>query len=153
CKHQGLMNPLVRDLFNEFADLPRRDRERVFANRQIAPELRVEVESLLAFDSTNDHALTESVSNVADDALHSTDSSQSADWGPYRRVRLLGSGGMGSVYLAEPTDGEIQQKVAVKILRGDVNRPRWRGRFLKERQFLACLNHPSIARLMDAGRT
>src|SRR5262245_48723730 len=147
------MNPLVRRLFNEVADLTRRDREQVLANRQIAPELKAELESLLVFDSMNDHALTESVSNVAEEVWHAGSPSGLNHWGPYRRIRLLGSGGMGSVYLAERTDGEIRQMVAVKLLRSDVNRPAWRDRFLNERQFLASLNHSSIARLIDAGHT
>src|SRR5204863_2068332 len=73
--------------------------------------------------------------------------------GPYRLVRLLGSGGMGAVYLAERTDGEIQQKVAIKLLRTDGHRPVWRERFLRERQLLASLHHPSIVHVIDAGHT
>jgi serine/threonine protein kinase len=73
--------------------------------------------------------------------------------GPYRLIRLLGSGGMGAVYLAERSDGEIQQKVAVKLLRADAHRPAWRARFLKERQLLASLHHPSIVHVIDAGHT
>ncbi len=60
---------------------------------------------------------------------------------------------MGTVYLAERTDGEIQQSVAVKLLRADDHRPAFRKRFLRERQFLASLNHPSIAHVIDAGHT
>jgi tetratricopeptide (TPR) repeat protein len=60
---------------------------------------------------------------------------------------------MSTVYLAERTDGEIQQKVAIKFLRTDIQRPAWRELFLKERQLLAYLNHPSIAHLIDAGHT
>jgi len=60
---------------------------------------------------------------------------------------------MGAVYLAERTDGEIQQKVAVKVLRAGSDRPAWRDRFLKERQLLANLNHPSIAHILDAGHS
>ena len=60
---------------------------------------------------------------------------------------------MGDVYLAGRDDGEIDQQVAVKLLRTDVDRPTWRERFLRERQMLASLNHPAIARLMDAGHT
>src|SRR5262245_43262989 len=126
------MNPVVRLLFHEVADLTRSEREKLLAERQIAPELRAEIESLLSFDS-----------NTA----------ENPHWGPYRRVRVLGTGGMGTVYLAERTDGEIQQRVAVKVLRNDVDRPAWHNRFLKERQLLASLNHPSIARVIDAGRT
>ena len=70
--------------------------------------------------------------------------------GPYRLGRLLGSGGMGSVYLAERNDGEIQKEVAVKLLRADAP-GRWRSRFLEERQALASLDHPAIVRMLDAG--
>jgi serine/threonine protein kinase len=127
------MNPLVRNLFHELADLPHEERERVLAEQRISPEIRAELESLLTFDSP--------------------EVSANVHWGPYRRVRILGAGGMGTVYLAERTDGEIQQQVAIKFLRDDVQRPAWRERFLKERQLLAYLNHPSIAHLIDAGKT
>ena len=60
---------------------------------------------------------------------------------------------MGSVYLAERADGEIQQRVAVKLLRADGHRPVWRDRFLKERQLLASLHHPSVVHVIDAGHT
>jgi serine/threonine protein kinase len=138
------MNPVVRLLFHEVADLTRSEREKLLAERQIAPELRAEIESLLSFDSKSDRARNASVADTADEAAY---------WGAYRRVRVLGTGGMGTVYLAERTDGEIQQQVAVKVLRTDVDRPEWHNRFLKERQLLASLNHPSIARLIDAGHT
>jgi hypothetical protein len=55
-----------RTLFRELADRPRSDRERVFAERQIAPELRAEVESLLGFDSDGASSLTDCVSDTAD---------------------------------------------------------------------------------------
>src|SRR5262245_34944660 len=147
------MNSAVRLLFHEVADLTRSEREKLFAERQIAPELRAEIESLLSFDSTSDHGLTERVANATEELLKSDDNAESVHWGPYRQVRILGVGGMGTVYLAERTDGEIQQQVAVKVLRADVDRPAWRDRFLKERQLLASLNHPSITHLVDAGRT
>src|SRR5262245_45487220 len=60
---------------------------------------------------------------------------------------------MSSVYLAQRTDGEIQQQVAVKVLQAGAERPSWLDRFLTERQLLANMNHPGIARLFDAGRT
>ena len=60
---------------------------------------------------------------------------------------------MGSVYLAERTDGAIQQQVAVKLLAANRNRPEWRGRFLRERQLLASLHHSSIVHVIDAGHT
>ncbi|MBI3680812.1 MAG: serine/threonine protein kinase [Acidobacteria bacterium] len=147
------MNPLVRDLFHELADLSGTDRERIFSERRIAPELRAEVESLLGFDSAKAKSLTDCVSDAAQGALGSEEARTLSDCGPYRLVRLLGSGGMGAVYLAERTDGEIRQQAAVKLLRSGVDRPAWRDRFLRTRQLLADLNHPSIARLLDAGHT
>src|SRR5262245_48779171 len=147
------MDPRVRSLFHELADLSPSDRDKVFAEHHIEPELRAEVESLLDFHSRSGRPITEPVSNAAEDVLESSSLQQLTNWGRYRQIRLLGTGGMGAVYLAERTDGEIQQKVAVKVLRADVDRPAWRDRFLKERQLLASLNHPSIARLIDAGRT
>src|SRR5215467_9168551 len=108
------MSSVVRLLFHEVADLTRSEREKLFAERQIAPELRAEIESLLSFDSTNDHGLTESVADAAEEVLKSDHNADWVRWGPYRRVRVLGTGGMGTVYLAERTDGEMQKQVAVK---------------------------------------
>ena len=73
-----------------------------------------------------------------------------ADRRPYRLLGPLGEGGMGSVWLAERQDGEIQQQVAIKFV-GSVYRRAWRDRFLQERQLLASLSHPSIVRVIDAG--
>ncbi len=69
--------------------------------------------------------------------------------GPYRILRELGQGGMGAVYLAERDDGAFQKQVALKTI------PRYgaQGRFQQERQILAQLEHPGIARLLDGGTT
>jgi serine/threonine-protein kinase len=147
------MDHLARHLFHELADLPPSEREKLFAERRIAPEVRAEVESLLNFDSANDASLTERVASTAEEMLRSADGREPSQCGPYRLVRLLGEGGMGAVYLAERSDGEIQQKVAIKLLHAGAGRPAWRDRFLKERQLLASLNHASIAHLLDAGHT
>jgi non-specific serine/threonine protein kinase/serine/threonine-protein kinase len=73
--------------------------------------------------------------------------------GPYRLVRELGSGGMGSVYLAERDDGQFNQRVAIKIVRGGFANSFLLRRFYEERQILASLQHPNIARLVDGGAT
>ena len=140
-------------LFREVADLPREERQSVFAARKVSPELRAEVESLLASDAREGHAVTECIGQAAEQAVHANAAGLGGSCGPYRLVRLLGSGGMGAVYLAERSDGEIQQRVAIKMLRVGADRPSWQERFLRERQLLAYLNHPSVARLLDAGHT
>ena len=71
------------------------------------------------------------------------------EYGHFRLLECLGSGGMGAVYSAERTDG-VPQAVAVKLLRGTIS-AQGRARFLGEAKFLARLEHPAIARLIDVG--
>ncbi|MGO4883796.1 MAG: protein kinase domain-containing protein [Bryobacteraceae bacterium] len=74
--------------------------------------------------------------------------------GPFRLVRLLSEGGMGAVYLAERADNEYTQQVAIKLMRTGLGHdPAMFRRFRTERQILADLNHPYIARLLDGGTT
>lgn len=71
--------------------------------------------------------------------------------GPYRITGLLGRGGMGNVYQAERVDGQFEQQVALKLLREGIDSESTRARFVHERQLLARLQHPGIARLLDGG--
>jgi serine/threonine protein kinase len=73
--------------------------------------------------------------------------------GPYALVREIGRGGMGVVYLARRVDGQYDRDVALKLLRTAAYDARHRERFLAERQFLAMLSHPHIARMFDGGVT
>ncbi len=73
--------------------------------------------------------------------------------GPYRLLREIGRGGMATVYLAERDDDEFQQLVAVKLLWPRADSAEVVRRFRQERQILAQLNHPNIARLLDGGTT
>jgi eukaryotic-like serine/threonine-protein kinase len=74
-------------------------------------------------------------------------------FGAYRLLGELGEGGMGTVYLAERVDGQFEQQVAVKALKHGVASAEALRRFLQERQILARLEHPGIARLLDGGVT
>jgi eukaryotic-like serine/threonine-protein kinase len=74
-----------------------------------------------------------------------------AQFGPYRAVKLLGHGGMSAVYLAERADGQFQHTVALKIMAGYLAGPEFLRRFETERQILASLNHHHITRLLDGG--
>ena len=72
--------------------------------------------------------------------------------GAWRLLSRLGSGGMGAVYLAERADGHFEQRAAIKLIRG-VPRRGDAAHFARERQILATLQHPDIARLLDGGAT
>ena len=72
-------------------------------------------------------------------------------FGPYRVLSLLGRGGMGSVWLAERADGLFSRKVALKLVHSTLIGRVMTERFAREREILASLDHPGIARLLDAG--
>lgn len=84
-----------------------------------------------------------------EDAHDAAASGQS--FGPWQLSRKLGSGGMGEVWLAERADALYEGKAAIKLLRASGDATRLAGRFARERQALARLTHPNIARLLDAG--
>jgi serine/threonine-protein kinase len=71
--------------------------------------------------------------------------------GPWRILSELGRGGMGVVYLAERADGTYEQQVALKVIRGGLSGADMEPRFGRERRILGRLQHPNIARLIDAG--
>jgi len=71
--------------------------------------------------------------------------------GPYELERLVGRGGMGAVYLAHRADGQFEQQVAIKLIDLPLATDLFREQFRRERQILARLSHPNIARLLDGG--
>ena len=73
--------------------------------------------------------------------------------GPYRLIREIGSGGMGTVFLAVRNDDAFQRRVAIKVLRRGMDTDAIVRRFRHERQILASLQHPYIAGLLDGGST
>jgi eukaryotic-like serine/threonine-protein kinase len=82
-----------------------------------------------------------------------TDPMEGRRLGAYRLVREIGRGGMGAVYLAERADSEFQRRVAVKLVKRGMDTDFILRRFRNERQILASLSHPNIARLLDGGTT
>ncbi len=152
------MNRDVEILFHELADLSPEQRENYLRDRPLPSDVRAEVEELLRFDLgvelSMDGGLTGRVAAVAEQLLRTRfEAKEGGRCGPYQLIRLLGNGGMGSVYLAERADGEVEQRVAIKLLRFRSQEAAFQDRFLQERQILARLNHPGIARLLDAGHT
>src|SRR6185312_13841914 len=117
------------------------------------PGLRAEVERLLAAHaSAGDFILSPAIESAR--ARVGAD----AGWagllvGPYRVIRELGRGGMGAVYLAERADGQYEHRVALKLIKRGMDTEQVLARFRAERQILASLDHPNIARLLDGGST
>jgi eukaryotic-like serine/threonine-protein kinase len=120
-------------------------------------DLLEEAESLLAEAEALLHERTDSFEDCAQNAA-------STFWqegppragqrvGAYVIVRELGHGGMGTVFLAERADGQFEKQVAIKILNRGADTAEILRRFRAERQILARLDHPNIARLLDAGTT
>ncbi len=145
----------LSEWFDALVDLPA---ELQNARLLQAPEsLRETLRKLLLADqrSRSEHAdpLGSACESLARSVLESNFfGSGERQIGPYRILRELGSGGMGTVLLAERADGLYAQHVAIKLIRGfpteEVKR-----RLRLERQILAQLDHPNIARLLDGGET
>jgi eukaryotic-like serine/threonine-protein kinase len=106
-------------------------------------EVRREVDSLLAQEDR-----IELLSEPID--IHPWFGDEPRQAGPYRIERLIGAGGMGAVYLARRSDQVFQKQVAIKVIQC-MGGHRLDQRFRTERQILATLEHPSIARLLDGG--
>src|SRR5580692_7526444 len=148
------MTPEVERLFDALADLDAEARASYFAAHGTDPQVRLEVESLLAHDEPSSVALLMPIAELAASALPAGDPLPAARrCGPYELIQLIGRGGMGAVFRAERVDGEVRQQVAVKLMQGGAGDPLQRQRFLQERQILAGLSHPNIAGLLDAGHT
>lgn len=112
-------------------------------------DLRAEVLSLLTQMDTRDDVLDRSALLAFARTTLMPQLEEGERIGAFRIVSLLGHGGMGEVYRAERADGQFEQAVALKLLRRDaVDHV---DRFIAERQILARLEHPGIARLYDAG--
>jgi len=155
-------------MLDEALDMPHGDRAR-FLDEACGGDagLRAEVEALLAADASPspllDSPLGAAVAFSGDDdndgAARAGDGMDAAGSPPagarigaYRVVRELGRGGMGAVYLAERADGQFEQRVALKLVRGGgIESGELVRRFLHERQILARLEHPNIARWRISG--
>jgi len=143
----------VQELFLAAADLPPAEREsfvEAACGRDRA--LRLEVESLLAADHTEDLSLSAVVEHARREVL-TPDPLLDTHLGPWRVLSEIGRGGMGAVYLAERDDAEFRQQAAIKLVKRGMDTSELLARFRRERQILANLNHPFIARLIDGGST
>jgi tetratricopeptide (TPR) repeat protein len=107
-------------------------------------ELRAEIEAMLAHDAPN------ATGALAARVLGMSDRSHPERIGPYKILERLGEGGMGVVYRAEQTE-PIRREVAIKVIRAGTDSASVVARFEAERQMLASMDHPNIAKVFDAG--
>jgi eukaryotic-like serine/threonine-protein kinase len=144
----------VRALFEQAQALPLAQREAYLAQHTGDAAVLAEVRELLAHDDTGSFLQ----GNAAAAVLHTggrdapaLGERQGTRLGPWRLTERLGSGGMGEVWQAERADGAWRGQAAVKLLRRGMDSHSVMQRFALERQALARLSHPHIARLLDAG--
>jgi serine/threonine protein kinase/Flp pilus assembly protein TadD len=152
----------IQELFNQAADMTLAERKS-FLDIECKDDvvLRKELDDLLAADAgppTSDESgiknslLTQSVNN----AIERTSRDRRSElvdsvMGAYRLTAVLGYGGTGTVYLGERADRQYSAQVAIKVVENSLIHDEVVKRFTAERQILASLNHPHIARLLDAG--
>ncbi len=144
----------AKDVFARATELPAARREDFVAEACGSnQELRQEITSLLAAYDESDNLLEKHAINLdleLGDQKHDLTYAGRV-FGQYRIIREIGSGGMGSVFLAERQDDAYRRQVAIKIIRQTIPDSKLVQRFQQEREILAVLNHPNIATLHDGG--
>ena len=141
----------LMDLFETALEMPSEQRQ-AFLDAAAGgdAELRGQVEGMLAQEPLAGSRLSEVIGGVADTAALGNPWLERR-FGPYRIVREIGRGGMGIVFEAVRDDNEYRKRVALKIAPGWHDPERVAERFRRERQILAELEHPNIARFLDGG--
>jgi hypothetical protein len=145
----------VKQLFERAVELDDEARTKQLDEaRAASPTIAAEVQSLLDWDARRDGPLDAGLApfnlsggHLPDDALVGT------QLGSWRVVGVIGGGGMGVVYRAERADAAFRMPAAIKVVRRGADGSRVLERFLRERETLAALDHPNVARLLDGGTT
>ncbi|MCG8407718.1 MAG: serine/threonine-protein kinase [Phycisphaerales bacterium] len=146
----------VRELLISVCELDPGERD-AFLSEACADdlELRAEIESILIHSEQAPKFLQESAAEAFPDMFEFEQASSLVGQrvGPYELIQLVAYGGMGAVYLAARADGQFKKNVAIKLIKRRMVNESMIGRFRIERQTLATLDHPNIARLLDGGIT
>jgi hypothetical protein len=137
----------VEELFQRAADLPREARAAFLARECADPELRARVQGLL-----RRHEEGESFVVPLADPDSAPSEGPGTLIGRYKLLQHIGDGGFGSVYMAEQTE-PVVRKVALKIIKLGMDTKQVVARFEAERQALALMEHPNIAKVLDGGAT
>ncbi len=145
----------LEDLFHRAAALAPAERSR-FLDSECNGDImfRREIESLLEHDAEPGSGFQSAVQQEAEVlASQNVESFIGRRIGAYRVTGIIGEGGMGAVYRAVRDDAEYSKEAAVKLVRRGFETPALVSRFREERQILASLEHPYVARLLDGGVT
>jgi serine/threonine protein kinase len=141
----------VKAIFAEALEIPAADRQ-AFLDQACNdnPALRGEVEAFLSAAQRAGDFMGAATSDAI--APSSPPERLGSSVGPYKLLQLIGEGGFGSVYMAEQ-EFPVRRKVALKIIKLGMDTKQVIARFEAERQALAMMDHPNIARVLDAGAT
>ena len=163
----GRPEPQLAEIFDGALDVPV-ERRSAYVSAACGGDraLEAEVRALLSCDQAESGPLDQPLSVLAGplfqgdtksdphgSAIEQEDANAGRGIGPFRIVREIGRGGMGTVYLAERADGAYEQQVALKVVNAGLLTWELEQRFLRERQILARLDHSGIARLLHGGLT
>jgi serine/threonine protein kinase len=146
----------LKDIFHAARELPAAERPAYLERACGADEpLRREIEALLESDRAADRFIADPPADLAVELFGGaqTHLDVGRNIGQYKLLECIGSGGMGAVYLAERADRQFQMQVAIKLIKRGMDTDLVLRRFQHERQILASLEHPNIARLLDGGST
>ncbi len=144
----------VEEIFNQAIERPEAERASWIQNACGGDAaLRAEVDSLLESDriAAGQFVVSQVEKAVVELSEAGRPLVEGRRLGPYRLIRELGRGGMGAVYLAARDDRHYESEVAIKVVRPGLDTEFILRRFRRERQILARLQHPNIARLFDGG--
>ncbi|MEZ5428340.1 MAG: protein kinase [Pyrinomonadaceae bacterium] len=148
---------IASEVLQEVLELPASERNNFLEKANLSAEVKAEVESLLALEESAGEFMSVSAGGLTGEMVFEKESSENLLVGQrvgiYEIEKELGLGGMGAVYLADRADGKFKQKVALKMLKREFNVKKIRRNFEREREILSKLEHPNIARLLDAGTT
>jgi len=142
------------EIFSAAAELSDADERSAFVARECGEDaaLRADIEALLEHDRAADSLLDRSTPGIAATVDQPLTEKPGTQIGPYKLLQQIGVGGMGVVYMAEQTE-PVERRVALKIIKPGMDSRQVVARFEAERQALAMMDHPNIAKVLDAGTT
>jgi serine/threonine protein kinase/tetratricopeptide (TPR) repeat protein len=143
---------LVRDMFHAAVELPAAERTAYLSNKCDDPDVRAAVERLLAAHDEPASLLNRPAPGIPTGVYAPIAERVGTMIGPYKLMEQVGEGGFGLVFVAEQQE-PVKRKVALKIIKPGMDSRQVIARFEAEKQALALMDHPNIAKVFDAGST